>query len=390
MKKNIYSLVLLVVCLLYGCTSHKRAPLSQVIKVDMGALQEEFDISPIMEEQIEVIALQTTDQSFIGKISDIHITQDKIFVTDEMSNKICVFDRQGKYLSQINRIGRGPGEYLRIVASEVVNDSTVVVYDNLSQKLYYYQPDGTFVNSKDASRWWAMNLAEVGGSLYLINNHSQTGSGDYCLFKLSGDGEAECLLPFDNDFDEQQTGWSLDRYYSKNFDELMLYFPPEDYLFIVSDDQIKETYFVDFGDRKLPRSVYMGDATNALMTAQNENYISGVRRAFLSNDCIVLNFDDSELDYHAIFNRKTKECAVCNYLVNRRYPGLLIDNLTLTENGLLIKWMPASDFKLNFTISEAYYEKTSFDTRFERDMVALRDSLDKNDNPVIFIQKFKD
>ncbi len=63
-------------------------------------------------EPIDVIALETTNESLIRNINKIEFYKDDIYVLDlEGSKSLLVFSKNGKYKYKIGRIGNGPGEY---------------------------------------------------------------------------------------------------------------------------------------------------------------------------------------------------------------------------------------------------------------------------------------
>ena len=69
----------------------------------------EFRLSEIVDD-IEYIKLEKTPESLIGGSNlPIYITREFIFVYHK--NRVLQFSRNGKYIKQIGRFGKGPGEY---------------------------------------------------------------------------------------------------------------------------------------------------------------------------------------------------------------------------------------------------------------------------------------
>ncbi|MHC1780737.1 MAG: 6-bladed beta-propeller [Bacteroidales bacterium] len=64
-------------------------------------------------KSINYIPLETNDSALISNISKIICENDKIYVSDN-SDKLYIFDLNGKYLNTLNRKGRGPGEYINL------------------------------------------------------------------------------------------------------------------------------------------------------------------------------------------------------------------------------------------------------------------------------------
>lgn len=99
--------------LLFSCNGDSSGKTGDVINVEkavrkftMGNLGDYFG-------SIDYIRLETTDSSLLGNITGLCCERGLIFISDD--NNVCrIFDREGKYIRSINRIGRGPEEYLTI------------------------------------------------------------------------------------------------------------------------------------------------------------------------------------------------------------------------------------------------------------------------------------
>lgn len=81
------------------------------ILIDPENFSVDLDLSEILDDSIEIIPLETTEECLISKINRIEFYQDKIFVSDKANAKIFVFTSEGKYLKSIGTQGGGPGEY---------------------------------------------------------------------------------------------------------------------------------------------------------------------------------------------------------------------------------------------------------------------------------------
>ena len=61
--------------------------------------------------RIEIIPLETSDESLIRDIGERLYHNGKYYIFDRPQKKILVFDRKGKFLYNIDKRGNGPGEY---------------------------------------------------------------------------------------------------------------------------------------------------------------------------------------------------------------------------------------------------------------------------------------
>lgn len=93
----------------------------------------------------EVIPLETTDSSVMGDIMKVISAKGRIFVAPWNGKSIFIFDRSGKYLSRIDKEGRGPGEYLKISDFMVTEEPEEIVVYAREGKLNFYDWDGNFL-----------------------------------------------------------------------------------------------------------------------------------------------------------------------------------------------------------------------------------------------------
>lgn len=63
---------------------------------------------------VDVVPLEVTDRSLIASIKQVVVTSDGIFIRHNRSQQVFRFDRSGKFLNTIGKVGQGPEEYIRM------------------------------------------------------------------------------------------------------------------------------------------------------------------------------------------------------------------------------------------------------------------------------------
>jgi hypothetical protein len=394
MRKVIPISAILLCIIATGCGHKPMAREATTITLDYRDATPSFDMASMLEDSVEIVVLETTSESLIGKISDVRLIGDEIFIVadvDDFHQRVVVFDRKGKYLRQIGRLGRGPGEYLRIEAAEITDDY-VVLFDIDQVKLLFYALDGSLIKSKDAQGLWANDMVYSDDNLYLVNSGSLTDiGGNYYLYELTPEGEyVRSLLAFDKEMDEKRIGWSIDRYCSKSGDEFLVNFAPYDSLYVMKNGTLKEVFYVDFGERKVPQSV-INIGYDALRTAITENYIRGADDVHLTDRYIIISFGDSKEDYFGIYDRETGKSEVTKMLIDSRFPALpyWMPRDVIRDNVLIVPLVDAWVIKYIVTDNPEYTNPAHPKSYFQKKMIELAASLKEGDNPVLFIQKFK-
>ena len=102
-------------------------------------------------KSVDIIPLQTSDESLINEIRTIKYDDGMFFVFDYMGKSILKFDMNGQFKGRIGNRGRGRGEYLfpNLMGIDRKN-RTILVGDNTKYMLKYTY-DGEFISSADFS-----------------------------------------------------------------------------------------------------------------------------------------------------------------------------------------------------------------------------------------------
>ena len=94
---------------------------------------------------ISYVPLETSTEALVGNIQQIIPAGDKIIIATT-DNSIKVFDLKGKFLNNVGRIGKGPGEFpaFRNVFWDT-DARRVIVHNMAGSYLLFYTINGTFV-----------------------------------------------------------------------------------------------------------------------------------------------------------------------------------------------------------------------------------------------------
>lgn len=120
--------------------SQDRGDSIQVVDIGAGVTKmERFSLSQFTDD-ILYTKLEFLENSQMGEIRSISVSEKYILISD---NKFCyLFDPRGKFLRNIGKVGRGPGEYQFLTGALLLNDRIFIqsVFD-----LFEYKTDGSFV-----------------------------------------------------------------------------------------------------------------------------------------------------------------------------------------------------------------------------------------------------
>lgn len=188
---------------LAGCGKGNSSSADEVVTVDVEANypEKELVLQDFME--VEYVALETTDE-FITHGVVKAVGRDMLLVTNRNNDgNIFVFDRSGKALRRINRLGQSGEEYTRV--SELVIDEAngeLFVKDYPARKILVYDVYGTFKRSFPfADTAYYMDLFDYDGDhLLCYKGYSPEiearESGHLLISKQDGSIAREIRLPF--------------------------------------------------------------------------------------------------------------------------------------------------------------------------------------------------
>lgn len=96
---------------------------------------------------VEFIQFENNPKALIGRVKEIQLTKDYIFVNSG-KNPVIQFSRNGKYIRHIGTTGRGPGEYdlCRSLSIDEQNER-IYIQTNAAQNMLIFNFDGKFMNA---------------------------------------------------------------------------------------------------------------------------------------------------------------------------------------------------------------------------------------------------
>lgn len=128
----------LLAFLMVGCTEKRSEGQEEItsIVIDWDNISDNLDYSSWVEDSVLVVPLETREDCLIGEISNLIYQNHRIYVVDNMSNAVYVFDETGRLQSKICSVGNGPKEYLGITAF-AVQESRMFIYDKMKGKSWF-------------------------------------------------------------------------------------------------------------------------------------------------------------------------------------------------------------------------------------------------------------
>lgn len=112
------------------------------ISINVDDFNQSGNLSEFLEIT-ELIPLETNQKCLINRINKVVTYESKIFVFDENSQRILLFNHDGTFIRQIGMPGKGPGEYLEISDFDIDRVRNLVYVLDF-QKIHTFSLNGEF------------------------------------------------------------------------------------------------------------------------------------------------------------------------------------------------------------------------------------------------------
>jgi len=99
-------------------------------------------------KKIKIIPLETTNDSFLGKISKIEYDDDHYFILNNFDKLVYVFDLNGKFKTRIGNVGNGPGEIQYPECFALDRDLKEVWVTNNFRSIFKFNYSGKYKESR--------------------------------------------------------------------------------------------------------------------------------------------------------------------------------------------------------------------------------------------------
>ena len=186
MKKSIFVIISILSLSSGGCS--KKAPHDEDIKTIVVSAQDinnEILLSNYVES-IEEINLETTDQSIIGGIEKVILYEDALFIFDKKGKSILKFFKNGKLISKLAAVGKGPGEYFQPFDFDI-HQGSIYLLDYTRKRLLIYDLDFNYKNYFQLNNYYT-NVAVLENQILLYTSIYNT-ENSYNLTAVNETGE---------------------------------------------------------------------------------------------------------------------------------------------------------------------------------------------------------
>lgn len=372
-------LFIVIASLFFGCQEHKKESIIETIMVSLN--RDEIRTSGIFSD-VELIQLETSDNSLLGTISKSYLGDDFIFI--KSAHELFLFNRTGEFVLKISDMGNGPNEYTGLSDFDV--DETmkeIYILDKAQKKvlIYNYQGERLRVFSLD---FWATKLITAErGKTYLYSGNEESPSNKFKVNVATGASFGDGLFPIDS----RKKGYlhvnSAQNFYWRN---------GTIYFFEAFNDTIYNLtegvpqYYINYG-QAIPDSFFDRDFQNIMSFFQEFNkagFVNSTYNAFESDNNLCFSCFHGGTKYFNLYDKKSKTCFSYNNIIEdqlfRNYEIPFIDDdfeFWVNRGNEITYYISAQQIKENA------------DNLQDEKLREIISSINDDDNPVIICCKIK-
>lgn len=311
MKPNVKILIALFLTIgLFSCSnSNSRKSKIETLKsckaeTFIYGYDKMLDNTPDIVDNIEIIKLEETDNSLLSTISRIEKVDSVFVVWDNLTGIHC-FNLNGKYLNSISKKGEAGNEYMKINCFLVDSARTIVIFDDVMNKMLKFKLDGTFISSYKFNDYNSLSWMHSGAFIsdnklfqenYIYNDFSDI----YTVLSLNDeDKEKIYKTPLNTASIAIPTGTHP---ISKTEEGVKFIIPFNNNIYTINNSGNIEIVFNIVTDRtKVPENVLSEQKEYSIMTSvelSNKGYFQGFTDIFETDNYILLAYYN--LDYMLI------------------------------------------------------------------------------------------
>ena len=386
---------LLAVVLFLSCarddTGTKQLP-GEVITLEPAAaktrnFKELFD-------NIRFLKLATSDSGLVGKVKDIFVSSDLIFISDFQG--VFIYNHSGEFLCGIKRKGRAPQEYLAFTSVYIDTINNVLeVLDNRNQKIINYNFNGRFLGERDVPLI-PLSFIKNHRDYFFYTGNQYVPEFPYSLVVATLQGKflpKKEYLPVD-----RARSKYLHIQFANNFyyyqDTIRFFRPLDDTIYSIVNDELQPRYLVDFGKNKIPAAFYdypYKDIRDFYRHLFTKGYAYNISAIHETEQFLMLTFYIAGKARQVFYNKQTQQVVlvkswVVDFLGGKKVPVNYIRPYCIYKNSLYSYLEP---YDLVTTLDSIKENSTSeYWNRFSERHKGLSDIYEEtkiSDNPILVI-----
>ena len=141
-------IILFLIIFIFSCKNDIET-IIQTRELDISNIDYEINEVYLSEiaDSIEYIKLETDSSFYTADIEEIKFSPNYILILSKELNKVFLFDKNGKFLTYISSIGKGPGEYIEASLIEISEDEKSFYLNTYNRETIVNNASGEYLKT---------------------------------------------------------------------------------------------------------------------------------------------------------------------------------------------------------------------------------------------------
>ncbi|MCX6326526.1 MAG: 6-bladed beta-propeller [Bacteroidia bacterium] len=312
-------IICLLFCFLFSCVNEKQN-VNKINKDNRINIKIEGNINNLLQidsifSDIRTMPLETKEECLITDIVKVLFHQDKMFLQDK-AQRLFVFSTNGKFLYEIGKKGKGPGEFLELRDFDIDKDGNIYILD--FREILKYTIEGKFSIrfllpfEKNVIHCNPIQFALKSNGNFLLWGGSagikeKTAEDLFVMYEMNNKGKLiNRYFPLTN-----QIEGNFSRF--KQYKDIILIDPVfgSNVIYSISNEGIEERYYIDFGGKTLTIPVPEGfKSLSDFKSRIDKNCFHSIRGFIESNDWIYFKFVFERNICNCYFSKKLNKSFI--------------------------------------------------------------------------------
>lgn len=358
-------------------------------------LKNKIPLSKLVDSSFSIV-LETTNRNLIGKIDDVKIFENKIFVLDSRkAEAIFVFDMKGHYLRQIGETGRGPQEYPYPQDFSIDEDfKEILVFNGSIRKIFRYNLDGDFLGEiKVPIDCYAIKTLEAGNIILFAGNYMNEHLSELknrLFYVINKKGDIISYGPtVSSDFINIDASL-LNKSLVKN-KQISYSYKFSDTIYSIKNEEYVADFFINFGKDSFNREKFKL-MNNRSFIKERVNFPSFIGTHLQTKNYLYFYFSYKNIVIHCYYNKIQDKLYVGSSLNLHHLDYPMINVPISTFKDYFISAMDSSHFiETKETISKITNNNLNknYNKYISMNKNLSNLNLKESDNPILFFYKLK-
>lgn len=342
-------------------------------------------VDTVLFQNGRTMILETTDASLLQDPRKVILRNDTFVIFDRSLSSILFFDKNGKFINKIHRIGQGPGEYIKLydVCLDTQNNCLALLVPY--KKILYYSLSGVYLGEESlpSEILSALKIAIKDDWMYLIpaDGYNQQDI-EHSLYAFNRKTKEIKPIIKDKLF---QDCWTFGSQFSLG-DPLLFAQRFNNMVYELKGADFYPKYQFVLGDFNLPEDLQRNDYPDKklLQLCREKGYVFSVAGLVESKKGIWFDSNQSGFFY---YNKKLQEIEHYESIMNSQNGFSFSTVLAIEGEAGKVAFVIRGDV---ITAMKEILAKHSSDSEEYRQQLSLLDQIVEEDpNPILFVYDLK-